>query len=159
MRQLGERIGILILSGLVSYKLSVIAFAPMIPGDPFYGSGRQEWLAWFFNKADFIYLVAALLVEYGLLYGVTRRLSLSRLAVWSTLLGPYFAWLLFPFDQLARIDTLPDQYWPSGLTGAVLEVLVFFVLLPLIAGLVLSRLRRPHDRKSDGATTTHRHAA
>lgn len=141
MTRQARRIGILTLAGFITYKLTVVTFSGAIPGDPFYGFRAYDWVIWILDGAELGYILAALLIEYGLLYRVTRRLSLWRLAAWGGVLGPYFAWLLFPFDQMSKIDTLPARYWPPGLAGAILEILVFLIGVPLVIAFSLYRFR------------------
>jgi hypothetical protein len=142
MRRQAQRIGVLLMAGFVVYKITVAAFGTKIPGQPFYGFGLREWFAWILSPSELAFILTALIVEYGLLYFVTYRLSTSGLAVWGALLGAYIAILLFPFDLLATIDNLPDRYWPPGLVGAALELIIFFAIVPFVLALGLLALRR-----------------
>jgi hypothetical protein len=117
-----RRIAVLVVAGFTAYKVTVAAFAHKIPGQPFYDFDLGDWLAWALSPSELAFILAALCIDYALLFFVTRRLSTFRLAAWGGLMGPYLARVLFPFDLLTIVDELPDQYWPSGLPGAALEL-------------------------------------
>lgn len=148
MKRQAQRILALLTAGFIVYKTTVATFANRIPGEPFYGFSLREWFMWLLDPSELAFICTALLVEYALLYFVARRLSTSKLAVWGGLLGAYFASLLSPFDLLATVDSLPDLYWPPGLAGATLEIIVFFGIVPLVVALGLQRFHRPRTQET-----------
>lgn len=138
MTRHARHLAVLCLAGLVASKVTVAAFAARIPGQPFHGFEFRDWVLWIVRPSEVGFVLAILLVEYGLLYFVTSRLSIGRLIGWGAVMGSYVAITLFPFDLLARVDDLPVQYWPRGLVGAALELMVFFFIVPLVFALLLS---------------------
>src|SRR5216117_1931861 len=101
MRRQTMRLTVFLLAGAFVYKATTAAFAAKIPGQPFYGFGLREWLMWVIDPRELAFIVIGLIVEYGIIYFVARRLTTARLVACGGVLGLYAAVLLFPLDLLA----------------------------------------------------------
>ena len=131
------RIVALSASAWLAFKLVVAAFSRFIPGEPFYQYTPRLWAQWIISPSELLFVIGLATLEYCVLYFMARRLSQRSLIIWGLLLGPYLAFWFFPFDWWHRIDTLPTRYWPPGLVGAALEVVLLLGILPfLMAALV-----------------------